>query len=119
MPWRRIMTAAQMMTLNLEGTELVVLSACDTARGTASYAEGLAGLPSALAVAGARRSLLALWPVTDTGAAAFMRRFYEHLATPPQSYEAALRAAKLDAISGTLPLPNNPPDWKTFVMMRN
>jgi CHAT domain-containing protein len=114
-----MMTAAELMAVNLDGTDLVVLSACDTARGTASYAEGLAGLPSALAVAGARRSLLALWPVTDPGTAVFMRRFYEHLAATPGEYEAALRAAKLDVIAGRLALPNGAPDWKAFVMMRN
>jgi hypothetical protein len=113
------MTAAELMAVNLDGTDLVVLSACDTARGMASYAEGLAGLPSALAVAGARRSLLALWPVTDAGTAVFMRRFYEHLAATPGEYEAALRATKLDVIAGRLALPNGAPDWKAFVMMRN
>jgi hypothetical protein len=113
------MTAAELAAVNLDGTDLVVLSACDTARGTASYAEGLAGLPSALAVAGARRSLLALWPVTDAGTAVFMRRFYEHLAATPGEYEAALRATKLDVIAGRLALPNGAPDWKAFVMMRN
>jgi hypothetical protein len=113
------MTAAELMALNLDGTELVVLSACDTARGTASYAEGLAGLPSALTVAGARRSLLALWPVTDAGTAVFMLRFYEHLAAAPGAYEAALRATKLDVVAGRLALPGDAPDWKAFVMMRN
>lgn len=113
------MTAAELTAVDLDGTDLVVLSACDTARGTASYAEGLAGLPSALAIAGARRSLLALWPVTDAGTAVFMQRFYEHLAATPGEYEAALRAAKLDVIAGRLALPNGAPDWKAFVMMRN
>jgi tetratricopeptide (TPR) repeat protein len=114
-----VLTAAEVTRVKLTGTDLVVLSACETAQGEATYSEGLAGLSSALAIAGARRSLLALWPVSNNGAAAFMRRFYEHLVKAPDSYEAALRATKLDAIGGSLRLPPGAQDWKAFVLVRN
>nr|WP_281171498.1 CHAT domain-containing protein [Inquilinus limosus] len=94
--------AAEVTAWPLAGVDLVVLSACDTAQGDRSYVEGLSGLSSALAVGGARRSLLARWPVSDRGAALFMIRFYEALAET-RSYEQAIRAAKLDAIKGALP----------------
>jgi hypothetical protein len=116
---RGILTAAEAMNLKLDGADLVVLSACDTARGGATYAEGLAGLPSALAVAGARRTLLALWPVSEAGATAFMRRFYRHLVRAPDDYAGALRATKLDAIAGRLGGKDRAPDWKAFVLIRN
>jgi len=114
-----MLTAAEAMGLKLDGSDLVVLSACETARGGATYAEGLAGLPSALAIAGARRTLLALWPVDDLGTTAFMRRFYEHLVATPDDYAAALRATKLDAIAGRIDDPARSQDWKAFVLIRN
>ena len=82
--------------------ELVVYSACDAAQSNRRYVEGLSGLPSALAAAGAKRSLLARWPVDDQGAANLMVRFYENLAVK-QGYASALRQTKLDAIAGAIP----------------
>lgn len=112
-----VLYAAEATTWPLSGVDLVVLSACDTAQGDRSYVEGLSGLPSALAIAGARRSLLARWPVDDRGAALFMIRFYEALAET-RSYEQAIRAAKLDAIAGKLP--GVPDDvWLAFAMIAN
>lgn len=112
-----VLYAAEVTAWPLSGVDLVVLSACDTAQGDRSYVEGLSGLPSALAIAGARRSLLARWPVNDRGAALFMIRFYEALAET-RSYEQAIRAAKLDAIAGKLP--GVPDDvWLAFAMIAN
>lgn len=112
-----ILHAAELMDWPLEGVDLVVLSACDTAQGDRSYVEGLSGLPSALAIAGAKRSLLARWPVADRGAALFMVAFYRHL-TETRSYEAALRATKLDAIEGRLH--GVPADlWLAFTLIAN
>lgn len=90
--------AAEAMSWPLAGVDLVVLSACSTAQGDRSYTEGLAGLPSALALAGVRRSLLARWPVEDRGAALFMATFYESL-VKTRSYEKAIRAAKLASLT--------------------
>ena len=112
-----VLYAAEVTTWPLSGVDLVVLSACNTAQGDRSYVEGLSGLPSALAVAGARRSLLARWPVNDRGAALFMIRFYEALAET-RSYEQAIRTAKLDAVTGKLP--GVPDDvWLAFALIAN
>jgi hypothetical protein len=59
--------AAEVTTWPLSGVDLVVLSAWDMAQGDRSYVKGLSSLPSALAVVGARRSLLARWPRTIAG----------------------------------------------------
>ncbi|OWJ64283.1 CHAT domain-containing tetratricopeptide repeat protein [Inquilinus limosus] len=112
-----VLYAAEMMAWPLAGVDLVVLSACDTAQGDRSYIEGLSGLPSALAVAGARRSLLARWPVSDRGTALFMIRFYQALAMT-RSYEQAIRLAKLDAIAGRLPGVSDDV-WLAFAMIAN
>jgi CHAT domain-containing protein len=57
------LTAQEVAQLQLGGTELVVLSACDTASGDQQSGEGLLGLQRALSVAGARSTLLTLWTV--------------------------------------------------------
>jgi hypothetical protein len=64
--------AREAMLLNLEGTELVALLGCDTGRGVEA-GEGVQGLRHALAVAGARSTLLTLWQVGDLSAARFLR----------------------------------------------
>ena len=70
-----VLHAVETQTLNLYGTELVVLSACDTGKGATDYSEGLEGLPRALYVAGAKNVLVALWPVGDLAAKNFMESF--------------------------------------------
>jgi tetratricopeptide (TPR) repeat protein len=69
------LTAKEAAQLQLDGTELVVLSACDTASGSLQTGEGVYGLQRALTVAGARATLLSLWKVDDDATAAFMQRF--------------------------------------------
>ena len=74
-----LLTALEATALDLDGTELVVLSACSTGLGDIRVGEGVAGLQSALAVAGARSTLLSLWKVDDKATAAFMASFYQRL----------------------------------------
>ena len=67
-----ILFALEAQGLNLEGSELVVLSACDTAQGSLDYSEGVYGLVRALRTAGARNVLVTLWPLNDGEARDFM-----------------------------------------------
>ncbi|MCP9850979.1 CHAT domain-containing tetratricopeptide repeat protein [Cyanobium sp. Morenito 9A2] len=73
------LTAKEAAQLQLDGTRLVVLSACDTAAGRFESGEGVYGLQRALTVAGARSTLLSLWKVDDAATAYFMERFYARL----------------------------------------
>ncbi|MFN9802808.1 MAG: CHAT domain-containing protein [Bacteroidota bacterium] len=73
------LTAAEATAMDLEGTELVTLSACETALGGLRSGEGVYGLQRALAVAGARSSLLSLWKVDDDLTALFMEEYYKRL----------------------------------------
>ena len=73
------LTAAEATGMDLAGTELVTLSACDTARGEIRSGEGVYGLQRALTVAGARSTLLSLWRVGDQRTAVFMEEFYKRL----------------------------------------
>lgn len=111
--------AAELSSWAFDKTDLVVLSACETASGERSYVEGLRGIPAALAVSGAKRSLLALWSVPDEGAANFMTAFYKHLFEENLQYEDAFRATKRDAISGQIIGAETPEVWQAFVMIRN
>jgi hypothetical protein len=61
------------------GTELVVISGCDSALGISRSGDGLYGLRRSIAVAGARSSLLSHWKVEDVATAEFMTRFYTRL----------------------------------------
>jgi len=111
-----ILFALEAEDLNLEGTELVVLSACDTATGRYDYGDGVAGLVRALRTAGARYVMVALRPVGDQSAAAFMGRFYHHwLNADTDDPAAALRAAQQEHLSQ----PPAPADdaWASFIIV--
>lgn len=82
------LTALEATHLDLQGTELVTLSACDTGRGDIRTGEGVYGLQRALIVAGARSMLLSLWKVPDDATCAFMVRFYTLLKQGAGRYEA-------------------------------
>lgn len=112
-----VLHAVEVQTLNLFGTELVVLSACVTGQGAIDYSEGLEGLPRAFFVAGAQNVLAALWSVGDTAALNFMQRFYENwLAQEISNPSAALRQAKLWYIGQTDERLADPQNWAPFVL---
>ena len=73
------LTALEVAKLDWLGTEMVVISACESGKGDIQSGEGVYGLKRAIAVAGARSSLLSLWQVDDLGTAAFMQSFYQRL----------------------------------------
>jgi CHAT domain-containing protein len=105
-------TAAELATFELDA-DLVTLSACETALGRDVPGEGLFGLPYALAVAGARATLLSLWRVDDASAAEFMRRFYRRLARgerPASALAAVKREFMRDAVWSA------PFHWAPFVL---
>jgi CHAT domain-containing protein len=110
--------AYELMDWDLTRLELLVLSACETGRGDESFVSGLRGLPTAIAIAGARRSLLTLWPVDDAGTEQFMVRLYQRLADG-ETYPEALRQTRRDAIAGKLPAAADPRVWAAFVMFEN
>lgn len=74
-----ILTALELSSLDLEGTKLAALSACDTARGKRIDAEGVYGLRRALVLAGAEAELSTLWKVDDRAALELMEPYYQRL----------------------------------------
>jgi tetratricopeptide (TPR) repeat protein len=72
-----ILTAEDVSTLDLQGTWLVTLSACDTGSGEARAGEGVMGLRRGFIQAGARNLLMTLWPISDEITVRIMSDFYE------------------------------------------
>jgi CHAT domain-containing protein/Tfp pilus assembly protein PilF len=72
-----ILTAEDVSTLDLKGTSLVTLSACDTGAGEARAGEGVMGLRRGFIQAGAQNLLMTLWPISDEITVQIMIDFYK------------------------------------------
>ena len=72
-----ILTAEEVGGLKLNGTWLVVLSACETGLGEAQAGEGVMGLRRGFVQAGAQNLLMTLWPISDETTVQIMLDFYD------------------------------------------
>lgn len=123
-----VLTAYEAMNLNLDNTELVVLSACETGKGEIRNGEGVFGLQRAFQVAGAKSLVMSLWKVNDATTQTLMVSFYKHWVSPPATIQrkgekapfaglGAKRSAFLAAqreIKARFP---HPYFWGAFVMV--
>jgi CHAT domain-containing protein/lipopolysaccharide biosynthesis regulator YciM len=107
-----ILTAYEAMNLNLDNTELVVLSACETARGEVQLGEGVYGLQRAFLVAGANSVVMSLFKVNDQVTKELMVSFYKKwIATGNK------RKSFSDAKKEIKEKYNAPVYWGSFVMI--
>jgi len=89
-----ILTAKEVLKLDLPDTDLLVLSACETARGQVWNGLGIQGLRRAFELTGVRSIICTLWSVADDASAILMEQFYKNLFEHNKSKVDALEDAK-------------------------
>ncbi|WP_242589548.1 CHAT domain-containing tetratricopeptide repeat protein [Corallococcus macrosporus] len=111
-PDSALVTALELAGLDLWGTQLVVLSACDTGRGDVRRGQGVYGLRRAFLVAGAETVVTSLWKVDDQTTSALMEAYYRNLLAG-QGRAAALREA-MRKLRAARPHPHY---WAPFLVL--
>lgn len=109
-----IIYAGEIYNIRLQA-DLVSLSACETGLGKLSKGEGIIGLSRALLYAGARRSVVSFWKVSDSSTALLMQDFYGLLLQEGKDYAEALRQAKLKLLQDSRYA--QPYYWAAFVLI--
>jgi CHAT domain-containing protein/Flp pilus assembly protein TadD len=115
-----LLYSLEILSLDLQGTELVSLAACDTGKGVVDYSEGVYGLVRAFRTAGARSVLMTLHTVDDYEAKDFMIKFYEIWLSSKDnpSPAQALHRTRLYFINRTAkPEYKDPRMWSPYVMV--
>jgi CHAT domain-containing protein len=107
-----ILTALEASRLDLRGTELVVLSACETGVGEVSTGSGITGLRRGLLLAGAQTQVSSLWKVADLPTKELMTSFYRQLVSG-KGRSAALRRAQREMLANAQQ--SHPYYWAGFV----
>ncbi|RKH11313.1 CHAT domain-containing protein [Corallococcus sp. CA053C] len=111
-PGSALVTALELAGLDLWGTQLVVLSACDTGRGDVKQGQGVYGLRRAFLVAGAETVVMSLWKVEDQTTSTLMEAYYRHLLAG-QGRATALR----EAMRELRRTQSHPHFWAPFITM--
>lgn len=111
-PGTGTLTALEASQLDLWGTKLVVLSACETGIGEAKNGDGVYGLRRALVLAGSEAQVISLWSVSDQETGALMVDYYKRLKAG-EGRSDALRNAQLSMLKN--PKLQHPFYWAAFI----
>lgn len=106
-----LLTAQEIVELNLQNLQLIVLSACETGLGDIKGSEGVYGLQRAFKMAGAQQLIISLWQVPDQETSEFMIYFYEQL-TEVKEVKKAFRSTQLHMSEKY-----DPYYWAAFVLI--
>ena len=111
-----ILTALEISGMDLWGTELVVLSACETGVGEVQAGEGVFGLRRSFELAGAKNLLMSLWPVGDSTTVEQMKEFYRRMGS--EAPAEGLREAQLATLKKLRDEEGmaNPAEWAPFII---
>jgi tetratricopeptide (TPR) repeat protein len=90
-----LLTAEEAASMDLRGTEMVVLSACETGYGNVYNGEGVLGLQRAFQAAGAKSVVASLWKVSDPATSVLMEELYRNLLEKKLPKLEALRQAQI------------------------
>jgi CHAT domain-containing protein len=107
-----ILTALEVTGLNLWGTKLVTLSACDTGVGEVKNGDGVHGLRRALVLAGSETQVMSLWAVSDKATRELMVAYYGRL-KQGQGRGEALRRVQLEMLKNVNR--RHPYYWASFI----
>ncbi len=109
-----ILTAEEVSALNLNGTQRVVLSACESGLGEIAAGEGVYGLRRAFLMAGARTVVSSLWPVPDNVTSQLISSIYREnkLSAATLLRDAMLRTLQRERKRGQ---PDHPFSWASFI----
>ena len=108
-----ILLSEEIATMDLTGTDLVVLSACETGLGEIT-SEGVFGLQRAFKKAGVQTLIMSLWKVNDNATSLFMQTFYKHWLGGKTKHEAFAMAQKAMQEHKDF---SNPYYWAAFIML--
>jgi len=107
-----VLTADEISRLDLSNTKLVVLSACETARGMIDPVDGVYGLQRAFKMAGVQTIVMSLWKVQDDATSMLMTQFYKYLTDGIEKHQALWKA--MMAVKEKYP---DPYYWAGFVIL--
>lgn len=108
-----VLTAYEIAQMDLSGTELVVLSACETGLGDIVGGEGVYGLQRAFKIAGAKYLIMSLWQVPDFQTQELMTTFYKFYLTKKMPLPEAFRLAQSEMRQKY----EHPYFWAGFVLL--
>ena len=108
-----VLTAREVLSMDLHDVDLVVLSSCASGVGRPTMGEGVIGMRQAMRISGAASLIVSLWDISDDATAHFMDIFYREIGASASKAEA-LKTAKMEMLGGRYPHPYN---WAGMILV--